>query len=153
MGKLINFENLRKGMGVKIEGKYLAERFLAVEVSVRPPETTAIITGMIEEIDEANNSLRVYGRDIYLKEGLKIEDLRHNPIALNALKSKCIAKFKGTYFPREGFLAERIKMEETLTFNIDKMKGTIEKIDGQATTILVNGITVHFDAQTIIERD
>lgn len=154
MGKIIPFEALCEGWGVKIEGKYQgAGNVLAVEVSVRPPEPGDIIIGVVEGVDRHKNSLRVCGREFFLNDEIKIKDLGHGHTTLNALESEDVVKLKGRYSPENGFVAETVNKEKKLSFAIEKMKGKIEKIDRNTKTFLVNGITVSINEDTWIEGD
>ena len=154
MSKLIRFENLREGQSIKVEGKYCKNgKVIAVEINLRPPENNDVIIGMIEKVDRQNQRLRIFGNDFFLKNGIEIRDLNYNRTGIDALDSQAMVKLKGKYTAFEGFVTEKLKLQETLAFNIDKLKGKIEKIDREAGTLKINGITISVNDQTTIEGD
>jgi hypothetical protein len=152
MVDLIGFDELHAGQYLKISGKLRRGRlFLAVEISCEPPTDEARLEGPIQSVDLHNQSLRIFSQDIRLQEGTDINDLEQRRVDLSALKPGQMVKLKGAFSRSKGFVPKKIKMKETLDFNIEELQGVVDAIDCEKKTVEVNGVKILVTDKTIIQ--
>lgn len=147
-----NFDNLNIAQRVKVKGKLDPDgTFIALEIGVEEHEDSAAIIGMIESIDYERRCLRVLQRDFVIPVSAEVKDIYRNDAAFTDLRAQSLVKLKGDYSPAAGLQPDLVKMKETFSFNIDKLKGRIEALDRSAKTLQVNGYTVAVSDKTTIE--
>ncbi len=148
--RLLSFNDLQIGEHVKVSGKFRErEGFLAVEISPEAPGAEAEFSCGVQSV--AGGCLRVLGFQITAPHDLEIKDLDGNRLALSDLKPGTMLKLKGVYDEARGFTLQKLKLRETLEFNIDELQGVIAKIDHEKETLLINGVLVWTNAKTVID--
>jgi hypothetical protein len=151
---LIEFDHLRAGQTVKISGKFRdGAGFLAVEIALAPLPAEAEIEGLVQQLEPARKQLRICGQTVLLPDEVEIKDADGNRIKLPAVKPGVMIKLKGAYAAQTGIIAKKIKLKETLEFNIEQVQGEIAKINRAQKTFQVNGITILAAANTVIFED
>lgn len=150
--EIIGFKELKVGQRVKARGK-LAEgnTFGALEINVKPPSeglSHASIEGPLQGIDHHNQTLCILNRHVAWPSGAEVKILPSN--GLERLQAGVMVKLKGKYFPQSGFLPEQMKVQETRSFNIEVLEGTIDSIDWEAKTLNVAGFTLTVNRKTMI---
>jgi len=152
--ELIEFNGLRLGQAVKISGKYREDAgFLAVEIALAPPAGDAELESVVQSVDLKRNLLRLCNQSIALLNDIELKDMDGHQTGLPALKPGVMIKLKGKYAASTGFVPTRIKLRETLEFNIEQVQGVIEKINRPQRTFQVNGMTILVAANTVIFDD
>jgi hypothetical protein len=153
MEEIIGFDNLKLGQRVKVKGKLGREGiFTALEIDLRSSKGQAAITGLLQHVDLRRNALHVLDRTIALPDNVEITDLNNRAISIVDLKPMSLMKLKGRYTGLEGFVPEKIEVKEAITgFNIDKLEGAIDHLDGENKTLGVIGFTVTANRKTVIE--
>ena len=152
--KCFEFDDLQVGQALKISGKFReGVGFLAVEILLEPAIEDDEIAAPLQGVDLQRQSVRLFNCDISLPAGMEIKDLKGNRVALNALTPGVMVKLKGAYDEAAGFVPQKIKIRETLEFNIEELQGAIDKIDRTRKRLQVNGIPVVVNANTVIESD
>ncbi len=58
---------------------------------------------------------------------------------------------KGQYGPNTSFVTEKVKMKESMGFNIEELQGNIDAIDADSHTIDMVGMKVIVTEKTSIE--
>jgi len=145
-----DFADLRIGQHVKIIGKFNpAMGFVAVEITLEPQLGDAEIMCAIGKVDLERRRMAVFDREIPLLHTHEVKDLDHRLVDLAELKSGQMVKLKGVYVERQGFLLKKIRMKETMEFNIEELRGVIDKIDPMSRHLWVNGFSVVATDKTI----
>jgi len=145
-----DFADLRTGQYVKIIGKFdPAMGFVAVEIMLEPELGDAEIMCAIGTVDLGRRRLAVFGREVPLLAIREIKDLDHRIVDVAELKPGQMVKLKGAYGERQGFIPKKIRMKETLEFNIEELRGVIDKIDPLSRHLWVNGFAVAATDKTI----
>lgn len=149
---LINLNELKTGDFVKICGKFRnAIGFLAVEITLETIGDEGEIECIIQEVDRRRKLLRVCDRDIFIPDGIEMKDEDGEAVNSMALKSGDMIKLKGV-FATGGFLPRKIKLRPAKEFNIEQVQGTIDRIDYDRQSLMINGINVLVTAKTVIEH-
>jgi len=145
-----DFADLRIGQYVKIIGKYKqAAGFLAVEIMLEPQLGDAEIMCAIGKVDLERRHMAVFDREIPLLHIHEVKDLDHRLVDMAELKSGQMVKLKGAYAEPQGFHLKKIRMKETMEFNIEELRGVIDKIDPVGRQLWVNGFSVAATDKTI----
>jgi hypothetical protein len=151
MDEIIGFKDLKIGQFVKVKGKPgEGGTFTALEITVKPPKNHSEIVGLLQSLDPPN-ALRILNLQLAVPNAITVTDLDENTIGLHDLKPNGMVKIKGKYSAAEGFLPAKIQMYETKAFNIERLQGTIEKIDVENKTLQVVGFKVMVSRKTTIE--
>ncbi|NUO84200.1 hypothetical protein HUU05_29355 [candidate division KSB1 bacterium] len=146
----LSFNDLQIGQHVKVSGKFReGEGFLAVEITPETSGGEAEMTCAVQSV--AGRRLRVCGCEIAVPEDLEIKDLDGNRLAPSALKTGTMLKLKGLYEEGRGFTLKKLKLRDTLEFNIDEMQGVIVKLDREKKTLRLNGVPVWTNAMTVFD--
>jgi hypothetical protein len=152
MGEIIGFNTLKVGQRVKVKGKAdKSSNFLALEISVKPPDENVAIEGKVQSIDPQKNVLQLLNRDFVLSNGVEIRNVQRQNIALKDLKAGEVVKLKGTFSAAAGFQVVRVKMQESKGFSIEELQGEVSAIDPANKTLHVLGIPVVVNEKTEIE--
>jgi hypothetical protein len=151
MDEFIGFNDLKVGQRVKVKGKPAEDgAFTALEISVKAPADQAEIEGLIQNLDHQKNTLRIFNREIALPGNIEVKTLQPGA-GLKGLKVGDVVKLKGKYSEAKGFVPEKIKLKETMGFNVEELQGDINKIDQEKKTLNVVGFTVVVNEKTTIE--
>ncbi|MDZ7364017.1 MAG: DUF5666 domain-containing protein [candidate division KSB1 bacterium] len=155
MQQLNGFSDLRVGQQVKISGQHRDGRgFLAVEVTCEPAaEDEAKLEGLIQHVDPAGRYLHIFDQKVLVHDGVEIKDLDSKRVSASALQPGDMAKLKGVYHQREGFILRKITLGEKMDFNIEEIEGIVEKISPENKTLTVNGVTILMTPKTNIESE
>ncbi len=146
----LSFDDLQIGQHVKVSGKFRErEGFLAVEISPETSRDEAEITCAVQGVTD--RCLRVCGCEIAVPDDLEIKDLDGNRLAPGDLKIGAMLKLKGLYEEGRGFMLTKLKLRDTLEFNIDEMQGVIAKLDREKKTLQLNGVPVWTNAMTVFD--
>lgn len=149
----MEFDYLRIGQAVKISGKYRdGAGFLAVEIALEPSTVDAEIECLLQSVDLKCRLLRLCNQSIPFPEDLDLKDVEGNQVGLAALKPGVMVKLKGKY-AASGFVPKKMKLPETLEFNVEQVQGVIEKMNRAQKTFQVNGVTILVAANTVIFED
>ena len=152
MEDIIGFSNLAVGQRAKIKGKpEHSGQFVALEIAMKAPAEHAEIEAIVQNVNANQKTVRVLNRDITIPDGVVVKDLNRNDVGLQDLRSGQMAKLKGKYTAADGLVVEKIKMKETMGFNVEELQGNIDEIDKDKKTLLVNGFTVIVNEKTMIE--
>jgi ADP-heptose:LPS heptosyltransferase/glycosyltransferase involved in cell wall biosynthesis len=153
MDKIIRVNDLKVGQRVKVKGKLGKDgAFVALEISMKPLEDHAEIEGLIRSIDFQKNTLRLLNREFVLPDGIAIKDLQGNIIGLKDLRAGDMVKLKGKYSEPQGFVLEKIKMQEITSFDLEELQGDIRNIDQERRALDVIGFTVVVNEKTKIRQ-
>ena len=151
MDQVFGFVDLKAGQRVKAKGKPGENgSFMALEIKVKTPDDQVAVEGLLQSIDQQNNTLCLLYRDFVLPDGIAVKHLQHNLIGLCGLKVGDMVKLKGRYTAVNGFVLEQIKMQETMGFNIEELQGNLNSIDLEKQTLDVLGFTVMVNKRTMI---
>jgi len=146
-----SFEDLRVGQYVIVNGKSRAmEGFLAVEIAIEPERDDAELQSAIEHVDLQRRRIVIFDQEVDIDEASEIKDRDHHRVDLAALQPGQMVKLKGTYSASGGFAPKKIRMKETMGFNIEELRGVINRIDRNKRALEVNGITVLMNDKTSI---
>lgn len=149
--RMIRFNDLKVGQRVKVKGKPGEDgAFLASEISTKAPADQAVIQGLIQRIDHQKNTLRLFNREFVLPDGVAIKDSQRQILGLKDLKAGDMVQLKGRYSESEGFVPEKIKLQEASDFDLAELQGDINKIDREKKTLVVVGFTVTVSDDTKI---
>jgi hypothetical protein len=152
MDEIIGFKDLKAGQWVSAKGKMADHRtFTALEVELQFSKAQAEIEGLIQNIDLRNNTLQILNRQYALPHNAVIKALDGKTAGLQELKPMTLARLMGKYSAASGFIPQTIKIKRTKDFNIEKLKGAIERIDPEKKTLQLLGFTVTLSQKTIIE--
>ena len=145
------FEELKVGQRLKVKGTPGAEggSFNALEIAAKENKDQAEIEGLIQNVDCAGRTLRVVNIDFDVPQGTVIKDVSKREIDLENLKEGDVVKVKGHY--DSGFVTEKVKMKESMGFNIEEIQGSVDSIDPESRTLEMIGIKVVLTEKTSIE--
>jgi hypothetical protein len=139
----LGFDDLEVGQGVKVKGMPDEDGVLAAqEISVEAPADRAEIEGIVQNIDNPPNVLRLLNREFTLPEGIVVKDLQRHPTVLKNLQAGDRVKLSGTYLAPEGFVPQKIKIQSATDSGLAELRGEISKIDRKTKTLEVIGFTV-----------
>lgn len=145
------FELLQAGQAVSITGKYLAgEGFRAVEISRQAADEGAEIACPVRAFDANTRRLRVFEQDFVLAPEVEVKSADETRNGALTLQAGTMIKLKGEFDERRGFIPRKIKIRETLEFNIEELQGVIAKIERGPRRFYLNGIPVFVTEDTII---
>ncbi len=152
MSDFIEFESLQPNQYVKISGKYMPEKacFLAVEVVVEPADGEDKYEALLQEVQPDTRVVKLLGQTITLPNHLKIQDLNDSEVGIEHLKAGTMVKIKGHYRPDSGFKADKVKVKETLEFNIEELQGRVQRVDGENKQLYVNGVPIKINHKSIL---
>ncbi|HEX9654714.1 MAG TPA: DUF5666 domain-containing protein [bacterium] len=152
MEEIIGFKELQVGQPVNVKGKLLEDgSFLALEISVRAYQNGVAMVGEIQKLDPETGTLRLLNQDFILPNDFAVRDAERYDIGFENLKIGSVVKLKGRYSPVEGFVPDSLKMKETFGFNVDKLIGQIDLIDGERRMLKMIGFPVLVNHKTMIE--
>lgn len=152
MGEIIGFNTLKIGQRVKVKGKPdKSGHFLALEVSVKPPDEQVAIEGKVQSIDPHKNALHVLNREFALTNGVEIKNVQRQSITLKDIKMGDVVKLKGTFSAATGFQPAKVKLQESKGFSIEELQGDISQIDAASKTLHILGIPVVLNEKTEVE--
>jgi hypothetical protein len=152
MGEIIGFNTLKVGQRVKVKGKAdKSSNFLALEISVKPPDENVAIEGKVQNLDLQKNALQLLNRDFVLTNGVEIRNVQRQDIGLKDLKVGDVVKLKGNFSPATGFRMTKLKLQESKGFSIEELQGDVSAIDPANKTLHVLGIPVVVNEKTEIE--
>jgi hypothetical protein len=144
------FADLRVGQYVKIIGKHKpAAGFLAVEVMLEPELGDAEIMCAVGKVDLERRCMGVFDQEIPLLHVHEVKALDHRVVSVAELKPGQMVKLKGAYAERQGFLLKKIRMKEAMEFNIEELRGVIDKLDPASRRCWVNGFPIVATDKTI----
>ncbi len=150
MSESTGFGNLKVGQHVKVKGQPDAKgNFLAVEISVKPPDENVALEGKVQAVEASKNLLRLLNRDFILPNGIEMKSIQRQSITLRDLKVGDVVKLKGAY--HGGFTPAKVKMQESKGFSVEELQGDIESVNANDHTLQVLGFTVITDAKTELE--
>jgi hypothetical protein len=153
MSQATEFNVLQTGQMVQAKGKFEGGKLVAHEISVEDPDDDTSIEGSVQSIDYEKNMLRILDREISLPKGIVVKDRQRNDTDVKSVKVGDIVKLKGQYSAANGFVPEKIKIQEAMGSQVQELQGTANKIDREKKTLDLVGFTVQATEKTIIEKD
>ena len=111
----------------------------------------AQVEGLVQAVDASGGRLRLVNRDFSVPDSAVIKDTMKTEIGLDGLKEGDVVKVKGAYEPGSPFLASKVKMKESMGFNIEEMQGCIDSIDIDSRRFEMIGVTILVTEKTSIE--
>jgi hypothetical protein len=152
MSQIVGFNELKIGQRVKVKGQAIeGGNFTALAVVAKPEEEDVSLEGKLQGVDVQRNTLRIMHRDFAVGGNALIKNLARQDVGLQDLKTGDVIKVKGKYAPASGFVPLKIKVQEPKGFAIDELQGAINKIDREANTIEVIGLTIALNEKTEID--
>jgi len=143
MEHVIEFNDLKVGQRVKVKGKLCDDGvFMAQKISLKEPDDHVEIMSLIQRIDHQKNTLSLLNREFVLPDGVTIIDSKRNSLSLKELQVGTVVEIKGKYCASEGFGLEKIKIQETMDFDLVKLQGEINGIDREKNALHLAGFTV-----------
>ena len=145
------FEELKVGQRLKVKGTPGSEAgtFCALEVAAKEQKDQAEIEGVVQSVDYAGRTLRVVNMTFDIPQGTVIKDVSKREIDFENLSEGDVVKVKGRY--NTNFLTEKVKMKESMGFNIEELQGNIDSINADSHMIEMMGVKVIFSEKTSIE--
>ena len=147
------FDELKEGQRLKVKGTPGADgkSFTALEVAMKEQKDQAEVEGLVQSVDGSAGVLRVANMNFDITEGTVIKDMAKMEITLSDLKEGDVVKVKGQFSQDSRFVTSKVKMKESMGFNIEEIQGNIESVDAAAHTLDVFGVTVLITEKTSIE--
>jgi len=147
------FNELTVGQRLKVKGTPGPDgaSFSALEIAAKEQKDQAEVEGLVQAIDSAARMLRVVNMDFDIPVGTVIKDVSKMEIDLDRLKEGDVVKVKGHYDPSTSFVTEKVKVKESMGFNIEELQGNIDAIDPDSHTIDMIGVKVIVTEKTSIE--
>ncbi len=147
------FDELKVGQRLKVKGTPSADgsTFTALEIAAKEHKDIAEIEGLVQAVDVSSGVLRLVNKDFSIPGNAVIKDTMKNEIGLDGLKEGDVVKVKGTYEPGTPFSASKVKMKESMGFNIEEMQGCIDSLDADGHRFEMIGVTVVVTEKTAIE--
>ena len=147
------FEELKVGQRLKVKGTPGSDSgsFSALEIAAKEQKDQAEIEGLVQRVDCDGRTLRVLNMDFEVPHGTVIKDVSKREIDLENLNEGDVVKVKGQYGPNTSFVTEKVKMKESMGFNIEELQGNIDAIDADSHTIHMVGMKVIVTEKTSIE--
>ena len=147
------FEELKVGQRLKVKGTPGSDggTFAALEIAAKEQKDQAEIEGLVQSVDSAGRTLRVVNMSFDIPAGTVIKDVSKMEIELGNIKEGDVVKVKGHYDPSTRFVTEKVKMKESMGFNIEELQGNIDAIDPDSHTIEMIGVKVIVTEKTSIE--
>ncbi len=153
MSQFIDFAELQEGQYVKIAGKFFPDTgFLAVEIVVEPVQGDDKIEAVLQKVDSQRNRIQVLNQELSLETVGWIQNTDNEPEKTAMLSPGTLVKIKGRYDEKQGFIPEKMKLKETLEFNIEELQGRILWVDREKRRLVVNGIPIVANGKTILLR-
>ncbi len=153
MSQFIDFAELQEGQYVKIAGKFFPDTgFLAVEIVVEPVQGDDKIEAVLQKVDLQRNRIQVLNQELSLETVGWIQNTDNEPEKTAMLSPGTLVKIKGRYDEKQGFIPEKMKLKETLEFNIEELQGRILWVDREKRRLVVNGIPIVANGKTILLR-
>jgi len=127
------FDELKVGQRLKVKGTPGPDggTFSALEIAAKEQKDQSEIEGLIQRVDCAGRTLRVVNMNFDIPAGTVIKDVTKMEIGLENLKEGDVVKVKGRYDPNTSFVTEKVKMKESMGFNIEELQGNIDAIDAE----------------------
>jgi hypothetical protein len=149
MQELTGFDDFEAGQCVKMKVKRgNSGAFVAQAVSLNDSADKAVIEDLIQSIAHEKTTLRILDREIALPSDITVKDLLRNTIGLKELKAGDRVKLIGKYSESRQFVPEKIKIKETMGFNVAELQGVIDKVDPEKKILEVLGFPVAVDEKT-----
>ena len=148
----IPFDELQVGQFVKMSGVSRDEdTFIAVEITVVPFSSKKVkLESLVQTIDAPNQRFRLLNQWVNVEKSTEIYRMNGETGSLDELQPGTMVKVKGHYSPESGFRAKKIRVKETMEFNIEGLEGVIEQIDLSSHTLRVNGVKIQITPRTIL---
>ncbi|MDQ7053602.1 MAG: hypothetical protein Q9P14_12150 [candidate division KSB1 bacterium] len=151
MSHFIEFDELQEGQYLKIAGKLLPDSgFLAVEIVVEPSPGNDKIEAELQHVDLRRKRIKVLNQELPLEPVVEIRDADSGQTDWKALKPGTLVKIKGRYEDGRGFVPEKMKLKETLEFNVEELQGRLLFVDRTNRQLVVNGIPIRANGKTIL---
>jgi len=152
MQQFVGFNNLQVGQRIKVKGKPGDNgSFTALDISVKPSKYDTAFEGVVQSNDPEKRVIRIFGRDYAIPAEAVVKNVQRDEVGLEAVKVGDLVKLKGSYSPSTGFVPEKVKVQESKSFNIEEVQGIINGIDKEKKSLEVAGITVIVNEKTGIE--
>jgi aspartyl/asparaginyl-tRNA synthetase len=152
MSQATGFNALQVGQMVQVKGKFEGGKLLAHEISMEDPDDDISIEGPVQSIDHEKSALFILDREIRVPGNVVVKDRQRNNADLKSVKAGDIIKLKGKYSAANGFVPEKIKIQEIMSSQLRELQGIINKIDQQNKTFDLLGFTVQVTEKTIVEK-
>ncbi len=153
MSQFIDFAELQEGQYVKIAGKFFPDTgFLAVEIVVEPVQGDDKIEAVLQKVDLQRNRIQVLNQELSLETVGWIQNTDNESEKTAMLSPGTLVKIKGRYDEKQGFIPEKMKLKETLEFNIEELQGRVLWVDREKRRLVVNGIPIVANGKTILLR-
>ena len=147
------FDELKLGQRLKVKGTPNADgsTFTALEIAAKEHKDISEVEGLVQAVDASGGRLRLVNRNFSVPDSAVIKDTMKTEIGLDGLKEGDVVKVKGAYEPGSPFLASKVKMKESMGFNIEEMQGCIDSIDIDSHRFEMIGVTILVTEKTSIE--
>ncbi|RMG63383.1 MAG: hypothetical protein D6715_11290 [Calditrichaeota bacterium] len=151
--RFLSLDEVHPGHYVKISGKYRSGMgFLAVEIEYEMGSEW-VLESLLQGVDGDGARLRLCDRWWQIPAGCSFKDESGQMAALRQLRPGQLIKLKGKLGPEEDFKIEKVRVKETLEFNVEMLKGTIQQVHPEHGQLVLMGIPVYLDSRTVILRD
>ena len=152
MDEPAGFDRIRVGQHVKVRGVSTQDGSVqAVEIKCQEPKPRVVLEGMAR-FDPGGREITVMGRSIVLPEGMALLGADGHRLSPQAVRSPVRVKVVVRGTEALGFQVESVQLKETLDFIIEKLRGPVDRIDREGSTLVVAGVTVRVTPHTTVER-
>lgn len=147
------FGELKVGQRLKVKGTPAADgkSFTALEIALKEQKDQAEIEGLVQGVDPSTSTLRIANMDIVIPTDAVVKNTSKMEIDLGDLREGDVVKVKGPYHASSKFVPEKVKMKESMGFNIEELQGTIDQVDEATHTFAMIGVQVVVTEKTSIE--
>jgi len=153
MNGFYDFQDLKVGMRVNIEGRYTGNSSLRAEqMEIKQDGDLDEMEGNIEAIDPTRGTITLFGADFQMHAETQIVDLAKQTIPLDGLAPGTRIKTKGRMTPERLYRAEKIKVKMASPDSMDELEGCIDAINATERTVQLMGFTIHIGEHVEIEE-
>ena len=148
------FPYLDKSKWVQIKGQPAADgSFTALEITVAADEDERIIRiqGVIQAINRPTSVICLSNVSIKVDAETKVSLKDGSYCSLDELNVGDVLRIDGRYDGQGNFMPERLSRQKTFDFNLDKLFGCIEYVNGEQKQFGMFGLPIEVLSDTSIQ--
>ena len=139
----IDLKQLKPGDFIKTSGKFRSgSGFVAVEIERESPSKEIVMKGILQRVDFQKRSLKLFDEYLSIPDPIFIKDSKGETCGFEQMLPGTLLSIKGSFDETCGFIVKKIKMKETLAFNVEEIQGLIQSADPVRNRIMVNNIPI-----------
>ncbi len=149
----LSINQIKPGDYLKISGKYRpGQGFLAVEVEYESGSEW-VLESLVQALDADGSRLRLCDRWWSVPWDCPLKDETGVAANLSEVRPGQLIKLKGNGVPDGSFKIAKVRLKETMEFNVEMLKGHVQEVIPQQGQLRLLGIPVVLDARTVILKD